>query len=670
MILFTRFSLLTACSSLLLLTGCATSFNPSPVQSPVGMIQGRVHGGQPPINGSKVYLLQAGTSGYAGPGIGAYSGNVSTSLLGGTGNADSIGSYVLTDANGFFSLSGKYTCTAGSQVYAYALSGNSGGGTNSGIGLMALLGTCPSDGSLAATVPYLWINEVTTVAAAYAMAGFATDPLHVSIGENGTATAPSAQAVAGIANAFATSNNLVNIATGIALATTPAGNGTAPQAEINTLANILAACVNSTDSMFANCATLFSNSLSGGTAGSTPTDTAAAAINIAHYPAAKTSALFALQSGVAMPFQPALTAAPNDFSVSLVYTGGGLATPATVAVHDLAVDGSGNIWSVVPASNIVAEFSPQGAVLQSVSTSTANGLSGPISVAIDTATPANAWIINNVGKTVSEISTVDGSTIGNYTLLSSGTNVLSGPSDGEFDGSGNLWITNYTSSSIVKAATTSTSATFTATATNTTYIKSTEGIALSAGAAGSVWAGTGSAKYASQYTNADVYSLSTTLTASYAFATAVDASGNVWYAESTKDIAKVLPGTTLNRTEIATVQSKDYYYPTYYSLSLDGAGNVFLPDTSNGVLQEFTSAAVNASVNGFIPAGEPSNYVINAVAPPTGYVRPFTVVMDGSGNAWYNTLTDATLREVVGIGVPVATPLAYGVANSLLGTRP
>ena len=42
--------------------------------------------------------------------------------------------------------------------------------------------------------------------------------------------------------------NLADLATGAALSTTPAGNGTVPQSTINTIANILATCVNSTGS--------------------------------------------------------------------------------------------------------------------------------------------------------------------------------------------------------------------------------------------------------------------------------------------------------------------------------------------------------------------------------------------------------------------------------------
>jgi hypothetical protein len=129
------------------------------------------------------------------------------------------------------------------------------------------------------------VNEVSTVAAAYAMAGFATDATHVS--SSGTALAK-----VGIANAFANASNLVVIWSGFALTTTPEMNGTVPQGKIYLLADILATCVNSNGAVTgptspSACYTLLSTATSDGTsAGIQPTDTATAAINIAHHPAA------------------------------------------------------------------------------------------------------------------------------------------------------------------------------------------------------------------------------------------------------------------------------------------------------------------------------------------------------------------------------------------------
>ncbi len=132
-----------------------------------------VHGGQNPIVEAHVYLYAANTTGY---------GNASISLLQPTsGTVEDINGnyYYPTQSGGKFNIAGDFTCpSAGSQVYLYAVGGDPGlgDGTNSAIGLMAALGTC---GALSSD-PYVVINEISTVATAYAIAGFAVDSTHVS----------------------------------------------------------------------------------------------------------------------------------------------------------------------------------------------------------------------------------------------------------------------------------------------------------------------------------------------------------------------------------------------------------------------------------------------------------------------------------------------------------
>ncbi len=193
----------------LALTGCTIATTSSPDAASGAAIKGIVHGGQQPIVGAHVYLFAANSTGYGGAGIAASSSNASISLLNGasTGFSDSIGAYVPTGAGGSFTVTGDYTCTPNSQVYLYALGGDPGSGTNSAAGLMAILGNCPATGTFAATTPLVVVNEVSTIAAAYAFAGFATDATHVS--SSGTALAQ-----IGIANAFANSANLYNLSGG------------------------------------------------------------------------------------------------------------------------------------------------------------------------------------------------------------------------------------------------------------------------------------------------------------------------------------------------------------------------------------------------------------------------------------------------------------------------
>lgn len=253
-------------------------------------VQGLVSGGQSrAVVGAKVYLLQVTA-------IGGDSAPVSL-LTAATGNPpDSIGYYVRSGEFGGFSIAGDYICSPGRQVYVLARGGNSGAdGLNPAIGLMASLGVCPEQGTFAKTVPFAVVNAVTTVATAYAMAGNASDAIRAD-----------------------NSADLVNVATGQANVMAPGMEGRAvPRAKIHTLANILSSCINSDSATSLNCTALFANARSMGESGLIPTDTAAAAINIARHVRANVATLYALQPPAARPFEPALEQVPPDFKLSL-----------------------------------------------------------------------------------------------------------------------------------------------------------------------------------------------------------------------------------------------------------------------------------------------------------------------------------------------------------------
>ena len=274
------------------------SENSYPAAFPAGPYQGVVNGGQTrAVAGAKVYVLQVNSSAY---------GSASVSVLTSDNPADSIGHYVLSGEYGGFSIAGHYTCTAGHQVYVYSRGGNSGDdGENSAIGLMALLGACPESGNFDTAAPFIFVNEVTTVAAAYALAGMASDATHMASRD-------------AVALETANAADFANIATGVAYSTLPSRpEAHVPQTKIHTLANILSACINSSAPTSISCTTLFSSARSNGTSGATPDDTATAAINIARHPHANIAALFDLQPRLAAPFLPALASAPEDFELSI-----------------------------------------------------------------------------------------------------------------------------------------------------------------------------------------------------------------------------------------------------------------------------------------------------------------------------------------------------------------
>ena len=416
------------------LAGCGSAQNATtetiPVVAPshIAKVSGRVHGGQQPVSGSAVYLFAAGSSGYGGPSVSLLNTALPDVFADTKGNG-----YVFTDSNGTFAMTGDYTCpSATAQVYAAAMGGNPGlgaGGSNPNLILMAALGPC---GSLTSST-FIVINEVTTVASAWALAPFMVDAADVS-------TSPSN--VSGLINAFAAANELVDTSTG-----NPAGpalppGAQLPVAEMNTIANILATCVNSGGGNAGDnspCGNLFSAVTP--VSGAAPTDTLVAARSLAQNPVQNAASLFALSTSTG-PFQPTLSATPTDWTIAIQYTTGGFDVPKSIAI-----DAQGNAWiancgssnCTTAGTGSITELSGLGTPV--AGPYTAGGLNIPVSVAIDST--GNAWVANQGGNSITVLTSA-GAPIGSP-LTGGG---LSVPSSISIDGFGNVWVANVGNSSI------------------------------------------------------------------------------------------------------------------------------------------------------------------------------------------------------------------------------
>ena len=591
-----------------------------------------------------MYLLAANTTGY---------GKASVSLLdaAATGASDAIGAYVTTGADGSFDVTGDYSCTANTQVYVYALGGDAGSGNNTASGLLTVLGNCPSSGAFSFPSTFV-VNEATTIAAAYAMAGFATDATHVS--SSGTALAQT-----GIANAFANAANLANISTGAALATTASG-GTVPQSEINMLADILAACVGSAS----NCSSLFENATADGTAnGAQPTDTASAAINVAHHPGVNVAALYALASA-SNAFTPVLAAQPNDFTVALVFTVPNESTDGSpFGSHPIAVDADGSVWVIEQSSNNVIKLSSSGAFLSPSGGYTAGGVTNPRSIAIDQS--GNAWIADYLGGVdpagaVTELSST-GAALSPSTGFVSGTPLLGYTI--AIDASGNAWLP-YGSG----VAELSGSGSFIIAVANPPGASlGIGGIGLDAD--GDIW---GAVPYGAVLFNefsssgaivnpptAGQFSCGAPFLAEQQpKGVAVDASGSVWITSGqgfTKESSSPIPACSGSGGGIVPAPEG-----VGGDIAIDGDGNVWVV---SGALSEFSNS------------GAP-------ISPSTGYKAPgavpASIALDGSGNLWatgtngtkVGNFVSLNVIELLGASAPVVTPISAGVKNNTLGSRP
>ena len=648
----------------LLLTGCSVSqiAKKQPVTQPsqpaaVTPLHGVVHGGQQAIQTASVYLFTVYTTAY---------GHSSNSKLTGTGHSDGQGRfYVQTNSSGVFSIpAGEYSCNPGDQVYLYSVGGNAGFGTNSAAGLMAVLGQCGNANTIGGLPATIQMNEVTTVAAAYALAGYATDATDIS----GDQTAEQS-GVSGLANAAANAANLVSLGNGVAGTATLDGNGVTPQAEINTLADILAACINSAGPpSSASCTTLFNNAKSAGSTGTTATDTATAAIYIAHNPGANVPALFALAAGTP-PFQPILGAAPGDWTLAITYSHSSLN-----GVSFVAVDATGDVWITNNDGNSITEIVPipQAAPTGAVFSTTQGGLSGPNGVAVDT--NANIWVANGGqgnGNSISEFTNSLDPVTHNVTGISavSTTGYIGGGVDDPWgvaiDPNNNVWVANFDGNSISE------------------YIPGTGYAAgdpitdpngnldsplfIAADPYGNLWVtntagGGATGSSIEEYTPGTGFVNFTDASLYDPVGVAIDAGNNIWIAnELENDVTSVnyfyndqigsYSGGGLSRSDGIAIDGASRIWISNYGTSTG------FPAGGNTVTELNNDGTPVSSTNGF-------QYQSGNLTGPQG------IAVDPSGNVWIANNGANTVTELVGAATPVITPIAAAVQAYALGTQP
>jgi streptogramin lyase len=555
-------------------------------------LMGNVHGGQQPVAGATVQLYTVGTTGMK------------------TASTPLIASTVLSDANGDFTITGTYNCSTlpATQVYIVATGGNPGSGTNSSLSMMTALGPCTG----LTPQTFLQINELTTVAAAYALAPFAADYTHIgALGFNPT----------GLVNAFANASNLVNVATGAMPGSTLPAGATEPVTELNTLADIVAACVNTTGSGSTQCSTLFT--------ATGASETIGAALAIARNPGSNTmTALYSLPNSQS-PFQPTLASQPNDFTVAVNYNGnGGFAAP-----YGIALDANGNAWVTNEGGTTVTELSNTGSVF---TTMTAPNLFGPQGIAIDPS--GNVWVANTAGNSVVKYAVTSGVITG----TSSFTAGITAPTAIALDSGSNAFVANFNGNSVTKLTR---SGVLVGSFTGGGAITLPSGIALDNAGNVLVTSGNGSVV---KLANAGTFvSTDTDNTLQGPLGIALDASNDVIVTGSTTGAALQGAVSEFNAagtaSSVSPVQSG---VSSPFGVATDGTSIWVANSTAAGGLAQlhFGSAA--------------------AVSPAAGFGSlntPIGVAVDASGSVWTTNSGSNTVSKFVGLAVPVATPLSTTV---------
>jgi hypothetical protein len=559
---------------------------------------GKVVADLKPVMGASVQLYAAGSTG---------NGSAPVALLAQT---------LTTNSAGAFAVSAGYSCpSAQTPLYVLSKGGKPGGAANnSSLWLMAALGPCSS---IVAGSSFV-LNEVTTVAAASALAPF------MSSGGNVGATCTN---TAGLDNAFQNAKNLVNAATGYSPGSGIPSTLAIPTAKLDTLSNALTTC-----SGTGACSSLFSAATSDG---AVPANTLDAALNIVHSPANNLAAVYALASANSA-FSPALATAPPDWMLTNTVRGGGMSLPSS-----LSITASGNVW-VASYLNTVSEFTASGAAVFPTGIS-GHGINQSYGLALDI--QGNVWIANE--------QTTSNSGLGSITELNaSGQLIASGITNGGIDfpvaatadSNGNMWIVDYGDSKVTLLNNSATPLSGT-TGWGETSLQFP--VALAVDSKHNAWVAnqagilpvTKISSDGSQITNFKC-------DCNGASGIATDQNDNVWVANYTSSTVSQL--NTCGDLVLDAVSGGGLQQPQ--GIAIDGAGTAWITNFHGNSLTQIAGAA-SASHGTFL-------------SPTTGFgadaalLNPFAVAIDSSGSIWVSNAGNNTLTQFIGIASPVRTPLA------------
>ena len=585
--------------------------------------QGQISGGTTPIKGAMVTLYAMTANDY--------------------GTAAIPLTTTISNSHGHFGLIGNFTCPANNpQTYVIGIGGDAGGGKNPANGLVALSGPCLN----LSKSTFIAVNELTTVAAEYALARF-SDASGTNFGTSSTNVIGLNNAVSGAeANLVISysSNGGSTINVGVPSTFLP-WSQSSPQCtadancdaleRLNTLANIVAACVGGGRTASDACKTLMTKTHSSIT-------TLEALHFIVTHPTLNISALFALQRTPSpAPFTPALEAEPADLSLALNFA------PAAADFHEpygLAIDASGNVWIANYTGKSVTEMNSSGGVIANYNTTNVSGagFNGPISIAIDTS--GNVWIANYLGPGVTELSS-SGALVAHFDSGDTTGADFAQPIAIAIDGTGGVWVVNSNNNSVTKLDTDGTvvgnfhpsGADFdlpfsvAIDISGDAWIPNYNGNTITRISPNGDLVG----KYNPSHSNFDQPG-----------AVAIDPYGNAWITNyKGNSLTELNSGGDL----VSNYNTSAAEFDQPNALAIDASGNVWVANqTANGVTEMSSTGDVEGNFN---PSG-------------AAFKQPYGIAIDSSGNVWVTNLESNSLSELVGAASPVLTPMVACLAKT------
>jgi len=532
---------------------------------------------------------------------------------------------------------------------------------NPDIALVSALGAC---GTLPTSIV---INELTSATAAYALSGFAPA---------GTTAAKFQGKSPGLNQAFLTLTNLIDPSTGLFAINARVTNPTVVEQRLATVADAMVGC-NAKGA--AVCAELFScaranavyvstgQPCTGGTGPVTADSLNAALAIVQNAGLVSMAGIYDVVTASGKPFIPALSAAPAEWTLPLVFS--------VRNVGPLAVDAGGHVWMLAPDPNpaspppaipnlAVTEIDADGTFISPHKSGhdwSAGGVSSIQSnditnLAIDSF--GNVWVSGS-GTIVAE-------------LTSTGTGVTGAPwSTGSaigdtsaitIDSNGNAWITSGANAPVFELSQSGSNK-----STASGYTASNcpcDGMA--ADASGNVWtvSNSGSGQFLAQINSSGVQGPvqvppDTGGGLAHLTTIATDASGHLWMTDqhyhSVWEFTPSGSGGSFSAANGFANQAGPGTIPK--AIAIDGAGHKWVandPPTS-GNFPSITELSADGTVN-LSPSNGFGFQVNSAVAFAYG------LAIDGSGNVW---VTDggSTVTEYVGAAAPTKNPIVSAVSS-------
>jgi len=718
---------LTTLATLSTVIGCgigASDSSTDPLNVPA--FSGKAMGGQMPIIGATVKLYATTSTGY---GVGSL---IEEATQQGTSTGQD------TNSGGGFSFAGPVTCPAGQFAYIVTSGGNTGANTvNPNAVLVAALGRCEDLYTNTTSGTYdgpsfVSINELTTVAAAYALGNFSSvsgtgAATVVGIGSDATNNAAkvggvstgcvsgvgscTTTATAGLAHAFLNAASLVNpfantLLTGANAAPPTDSAAIAPQLMVDTIGNILVACVNSTGGVAGDgttaCGTIFGATTIGT---SVPVNTFSAMVNLAANPTLGGSAtaaanLYAVAQPATSVYSPSITPPPpatppattpatlNDFTLAINYPKGlgvaaaatatcasvcqGLAFPTSGAldINDVYYLGNQSASGGAAPVNLFA-FSSNGTLLST----TPNGATLKFTFGLSVDALGNGYFGNGSGSGGSAmgIFTTGGGNLSQFTIVGVAGSSLKTYATA-VDKANNVWAFG--------SANSGTNTLFMSPAGGTSFTAEgapggappSNGVGLSIDPDQNIWTAAATTLSVLQNTGTAVapsYSSSDLLTDTTGGSPAIGitftgaSAPYTAYVSSYNTTAGIQPYTpTYTGAEVTALgqgalNNVSTTITGSYQNEADGTGNIWLADVNSHSIIQFNPT--NATAYRYEPCigvnTTPTTTTCTSVF-VTG--KPFTVAIDSAGSIWTAAQAGGNVVQIIGSAAPTWPLLSLG----------